>query len=314
MTLQEYRQLQAELGVLKKLLAELPPGREIESLGFESRIREVEEALASQAAPIREPVHARLTFRGKPIVGSYGIFAEFGASVVQAFSEAVAALGASQIGPLGTRGVLPGRDDYQLLITGTVLGSFGFQFEEAPSDNQTLFPEDSPLEPAIDQAKAIMKATLGTDDELTEALADIDPRAINAIRNFLDTMFKNEAVCALEFKGDVFRFADVEQVRRSMVRLEQDNIHEMDLEFPGAFLGVLPNRRTFEFKLADAEDIISGKVGNAIAEPATINQVLEQHVTIKVHSRRVGEGRPRYVLLSYGVEAAAARSDGSSDV
>ncbi len=314
MTLQEYRQLQAELGVLRKLLAELPPGREIESLGFEARMREVEDALATQAAPKREPVHARLTFRGKPIVGSYGIFAEFGASVVHAFSEAVAALGASQSGPLGTRGALPGRDDYRMLITGTVPGSFGFQFEEAPSDNQTLFPEDSPLEPAIDQAKAIMKATLGTDDELTEALADIDPRAIDAIREFLDTMFKNEAVCALEFKDDVFRFADVEQVHRSMVRLEQDNIHEIDEKFSGVFLGILPHRRTFEFKPADTEEVIGGKIGNDIAEPAAINHVLEQHVTIRVHSRRVGEGRPRYVLLSYGMEAATARSDEPSDV
>ena len=312
MTLQEYRRLQAELGALKILLAELPPGREIERLGFESRMREVKEALAAQVASIREPLYARLTFRGKPIVGSYGIFAEFGASIVQAFSEAVAALGASQGGPLGTRGVLPGRDDYRMLITGTVPGSFGFQFEEAPNDNQTLFPEDSPLEPAIDQAKAIMKATLGTDDELTEALADIDPRAIEAIREFLDTMFSNEAVCTLEFKDDVFRFADVEQVRRSMVRLEQDNIHEADEEFSGVFLGILPHRRTFEFKLADNGEIISGKVGNDIAEPAAINHVIEKRGTIRVHSRRVGEGRPRYVLLSYGMDSAAAGNDGAS--
>lgn len=314
MNLQEYRQLQAELGVLRKLLAELPPGREIESLGFESRIQEIEDVLATQAAPIREPVHARLTFRGKPIVGSYGIFAEFGASVVQAFSDAVAALGASQSGPLGTRGVIPGRDDYRMLITGTVPGSFGFQFEEAPVDLQTLFPEDSPLESAIDQTKAIMKATLGTDDELTEALADIDPRAIDAIREFLGTMFRNEAVCALDFKDDIFRFADVEQIRRSMVRLEQDNIHETDEEFPGIFLGVLPHRRTFEFKPDDTEEVISGKVGNEIADPTAINHILEQRVLIRVHSRRVGEGRPRYVLLSFSNEVAAARSDGLTDV
>lgn len=314
MTLQEYRQLQAELGVLRKLLAELPPGREIESIGFESRMREVEEALSTQTAPPREPVHARLTFRGKPIVGSYGIFAEFGSSIVQAFSEAVAALGASQSGPLGTRGALPGRDDFRMLITGTVPGSFGFQFEEAPTDAQTLFPEDSLLEPAIDQVKAIMKATLGTDDELTEALADIDPRAIDAIHEFLDTMFKNDAVCALEFKDDVFRFADVEQVRRSMVRLEHDNIHEGDEDLPGIFLGVLPHRRTFEFKVADTEDIISGKVGNDIIDPAAINQLIEQQVTIKVHSRRAGEGRPRYVLLSYSLDATAASLDGPNDV
>jgi hypothetical protein len=29
--------------------------------------------------------------------------------------------------------------------------------------------------------------------------------------------------------------------------------------------------------------------------------VLEQHVTIQVHSRRVGDGRPRLVLLGYTI-------------
>jgi len=314
MTLQEHRQLQAEHSALEKLLAELPDGREIERLGLEARKREIEESLAAQPAPCREPLRARLTFRGRPIVGSHGIFAEFGAVVVGAFSEAVAALGASQIGPLGARGILPGRDEFRLLITGTAAGSFGFQFEEAPADNLTLFPKDSPLEPAIDQAKAIMKASLGTDDELTEALADTDPRAIDAIRKFLETMTKNEAVCALEFKGDVFRFADVEQVRRSMARLEQDNIHEKDEDLAGAFLGVLPHRRTFEFKLADTTEVISGRVGKDVAEPAAINHVLEERVTIRVHSRRVGDGRPRFVLLSYDANTPAAGNDGPSDV
>ncbi len=135
---------------------------------------------------------------------------------------------------------MPGRDAFRMLITGTASGSFGFQFEEAPIDNAALSPEYSPLEPAIDQAKAIMKASLGTDDDLTEALSETDPRALDALRKFLDTMEKSEAVCALEFKGDVFRFADVEQLRRSRARLEQDNIHESEEYLAGTFLGVLP--------------------------------------------------------------------------
>lgn len=299
MNLQEYRQLQAERGALDRLLADLPTERVIERIGLEARKQDVEDALASQPAPSREPLRARLTFRGKPIVGSHGIFAEFGALVVGAFSEAVAAIGASHVGPLGSRGLLPGRDDFRMLITGTAPGSFGFQFEEAPADSRTLFPQESPLEPAIERAKAIMQASLGTDDDLTEALSEADPRAIEAIHKFLETMAKGEAVCALEFKGDVFRFADVEQVRRSMSRLAQDNIHERDESLSGRFQGVLPHRRTFEFRVSATDEIIAGKVGKDIADAASINHVLEKPVTIQVHSRRVGEGRPRYALLSY---------------
>lgn len=299
MTLQEYRQLQAERSALEKLLAEMPADREIERIGLEARKHEIDEALASHPAPSREPIRARLTFRGRPIVGSYGIFAEFGAGVVGAFSDAVAAIGASHAGPLGSRGILPGKNDFQMLITGTAPGSFGFQFEEAPADCPALFPDDSPLESAIQRTKEIMQASLGTDDELTEALSEADPRAIETIRKFLETIAKNEAVCALEFKGEVFRFADVEQVRRSTGRLAQDNIHEEEAALAGVFEGVLPHRRTFEFRVAETGEIIAGKVGKSIEDASTINHVLDRQVTISVHSRRVGAGRPRYVLIGY---------------
>ena len=66
------------------------------------------------------------------------MFAEFGAKVINTFADAIAAIGASQTTALGTRGVIPGRDDYQLLITGTALGSFGFELEEAPKDDMLL--------------------------------------------------------------------------------------------------------------------------------------------------------------------------------
>ncbi|MFH0902572.1 MAG: hypothetical protein V2A73_18230 [Pseudomonadota bacterium] len=299
MNSQEYRQLQAEKGALERLLADLSADREIERIGLEVRKQEVEEALASQPAPGREPVRARLTFRGKPIVGGHGIFAEFGALAVGTFAEAVASIGASQIGPLGSRGILPGRDELRMLITGTAPGSFGFLLEEAPVDGFSQLPQESLLEPAIDRTKAIMQASLGTDDELTEALAEADPRALEAIRRFLETMARGEAACAIELEGDVFRYADVEQVRRSIGRLGQDNIHEKDERLSGRFQGVLPHRRTFEFRVSETNEVITGRVGKSIADAASINRALDRPVTIEVHSRRVGEGRPRYVLLRY---------------
>jgi hypothetical protein len=51
------------------------------------------------------------------------------------------------------------------------LGSFGSELEEAPIDNVTLFSELSPVKSAIEQAKSIMKASIGTDDELADAVA-----------------------------------------------------------------------------------------------------------------------------------------------
>lgn len=297
MNIQEYHQLQAEQTALEGLLAELPPSRVIERMGLEYRKKKIEDTLASQPTPFRESAHASLTFRGKPIVGSHGIFAEFGATVVNAFADAVSAIGVSQLRPLGTRGAIPNRDDYQLLITGTALGSFGFELEEASGGNDMLFPELSPVERAMEKAKAIMEASLGSDDELADAVSDVDPRALEKLCAFLKPMVDQEAVCTLDFEDQVFRFDDVGQVRQSLDRLGQDNIHEGDELIEGAFQGVLPKRRTFEFKIAGTEAIINGKVGADIPDAGVINRILNRATTISVHTTSVGDGRPRYVLL-----------------
>ena len=298
MNTQERHQLLAEKTSLERMLAGLPESSVIDRMSLEARKAEVEEALAAAPTPARQPVRARLTFRGKPIVGSHGMFAEFGAKAISAFADAVAAIGASRTTALGRRGALPNREEYQLLITGTALGSFGFEIEEAPR-GETRFPELSLVDHAIEQTRKIMEASLGTDDELTEAIADVDPRAVEALRGFLQTLADQEAVCALEFKKEVFRFADVGQVRRSEGRLKQDNIHEENKSLSGRFLGVLPHRRTFEFEAAASQEIIAGKVGPDIENAGSINQVLGQDITVNVHTKRAGTGRPKYTLLSY---------------
>ncbi len=298
MNTQERHRLLAEKKSLERMLANLPESSVIDRMSLEARKAEVEKALAAVPASAREPARARLTFRGKPIVGSHGMFAEFGAKAINAFADAVAAIGASRTTALGTRGALPNREEYQLLITGTALGSFGFELEEAPKHGE-LFPELSLVDQAIEQTRRIMEASLGTDDDLTEAITDADPRAVEALRGFLKVLSDQEAVCVLEFKEEIFRFADVGQVRRSEGRLRQDNIHQEEKSLSGQFLGVLPHRRTFEFQVAEKKDIVTGKVGPAIEDAGSINHVFGRPLTIYVHTKRAGTGRPTYTLLGY---------------
>ena len=188
----EVRFLQAEQATLATLLAQLPASSVIERQGLEFRKRKVEEALASQDAADRQPAKLRLTFRGKPIAGSSGIFADFGAAAVTAFTDAVATIGASRNTSLGARGRLPNRENYRLLITDTASGSFGFELQEAPQDDavaeplrRELFDEPSSVESAVDLTMSLLEATVDTDEKLTEAIADTHPRALSALRAFL---------------------------------------------------------------------------------------------------------------------------------
>ena len=301
MNVQEIHFLQAELGELNAILEELPEDRVIERSSLESRKREVEEILAANPLPVREPVQVVLRFRGKPVVDQHGVYADFGAAAVGAFEAAVAAVGSSQSTSLGSRGVLPNRDDYRLMITGTVPGSFGFELEEVGREDGS-FPELSLVESAISQTRAILRASVGSDDELTDAIAGADPRALEAVRGFLKTLVDQEAVCDLAFRDEVFEFTDVEQVRRGRQRLSADNIHEKERELVGRFQGVLPKRRTFEFWVDEGDEVITGKVGAGIEDAGVINRLLDVSVRITVQVRQVGVGRPSFILLKYAAD------------
>jgi hypothetical protein len=120
---------------------------------------------------------------------------------------------------------------------------------------------------------------------------------LDKIRGFLQVLADNEAVCSLDYQERRVRFTDVGQLTTSLARLSLDNLHENEEYLEGELLGVLPNSRTFEFRLAgQAGEIIKGKVSAGIQAVESLNQHLNQTARIKVMVTRVGNGRPRYVL------------------
>ncbi len=67
-----------------------------------------------------------------------------------------------------------------------------------------------------------------TDDELlADSAAELDQRALDKVRAFVNTLAENEALCTLQSGGKTFQYADITQVRRSLARISQDNLHEV---------------------------------------------------------------------------------------
>jgi hypothetical protein len=276
MNLQEYKRLLAERSSLQRMLAEIPLEDVLDRSGLESRLKVVEAEIGSVTAPDREPARARLTFRGRPVVGQHGIFADFGAKATSAFADAVAKVAAGLSGR--TTQSSANREESRLLITGTALGSFGFELEEAPIGNTLDFGEGTVAGQSLELTQTILRSTLGSDDDLADSVASAGPRAAAAVRTFLELLATNEAVCALGVNYKAFQFKDVGEVRRGVE-------------------GVLPKARTFEFKISGSDEVIRGKVGSDIATPDEINGHLHKATTIDVLATRVGTGKPRYVLL-----------------
>jgi hypothetical protein len=292
----EQHSLFSERAALERMIADTPAEDVIDLRSLKVRLEIINRALAQHPVETRAPVKARLTFRGRPVVGSHGIFAEFGMTATKGFTDAIALLAASLETDLAPTGPIPNRTQNQLLITSTALGSFGFELEEHREQELPL-EEDSPVAQALKQAQALLRgAAAGSDDELTDVASGQDPRAIAAMRGFLKLLIDNEAVCAVSVGDQAFGFSDVGEVQRSLARLGQDNLHEEPQSFSGLFQGALPKRRTFEFRLAGTTEVITGKIGSGITDPGVINRHLDQPTDIQLIETRVGQGRPRYVL------------------
>lgn len=304
---EDRQHLLAERTFLQRLLAKTPATARLTRMSDEARLRKVEAQLAALPADERTPARARLTFDGVPVIRSHGIFADFGMKAVSSFTEAVASVAASLSAPLAAMGPIPNRDQNQLLITNTAVGSFGFELEEYRAE-QLALEEASPVATALERTQALLQSTLGDDDDLADIASETDPRALDKVRTFLKVLADNSAVCALQYGGSGVRFTDVGQVSRSLARLAADNLHESEEQLRGEFVGVLPNSRSFEFRLASDGQVIRGKVSPRVQNVDAINAHLHRAVQIDVTRTQIGNGRPRYLLTQmpqWGQEAEA---------
>ena len=208
----EYHHLRAELAELNKLLSMTPESAVIDRMSLEYRRSQVQAELEANPPPSRWPASAHLAFNGKPVVDREGIYANFAGAAVDAFAKAVTSLAASRQAVLGERGVIPNRENYRLLVTGTSHGSFGFEIEEVLERQASYLLNESPVEVAIGQAKGILESLAGDEEAIAEAISDTDERALDDLRDFLKVMADSEAICSLSFKNEVFRFRDVGQI------------------------------------------------------------------------------------------------------
>jgi hypothetical protein len=291
----EYQQLLAEKNFLSRDLSETPDTAMLTRRSLETRLRKIDAALTALVNAAPPPARAKLTFNGLPVVGSHGIFAEFGMKAVSSFTEAVSSVAASLSEPLAAMGPIPNRDQNQLLITNTALGSFGFELEEYRPQLPAV-AEVSNLSVALEKTRLLLQSTLGSDEELADAASETDPRAMDKVRSFLRVLADNDAVCALEYGQALVRFQSLSQVQSSLARLQADNLRERQDVLIGAFEGALPNSRTFEFKLSESGQVLRGKVAGNVEGVDQINEHRHVQVQISVTVTQVGNGRPRYVL------------------
>lgn len=291
----EFTHAQAEISFLDRMTKHGGLSN-LTRLSLQSRMNQVSASLRDPGRGAFSPAKAIVTYRGAPVRGVHGMVAEFGAAVTTKFSDAVAAIAASLGGVLNDFGPIPNKAQNQILITGTALGSFGFEFEEAPSaDAQLPLEGTTPVSQAFELVAELLEASTKSDEELSESASRLGTRALGMVSEYLDKLIAYEAFCSVTTRDHVFAFSSVDQVRVSRSRLSEENISEVPVEFTGQFLGAFPAERRFEFQSLGGP-VIHGRITAEIEDPAVINANLNRTFTIKLSARTVGRGRPRYSL------------------
>ena len=309
MTIKEYEFYASEIPALEKMLAETPEEDVIDRMSLEARLKKVRASIEG-IDPAMLPKTARLTFRGAPVFGSHGVAADFAGKAADLFADAFAAIVAGTSENLRYMGPIPDKQKNQLLITGTALGSFGFEFElpapEQPKDStqaeldlaMSSGTPPSKTDDAMMKLERLFQSTAeGTDDDVADLLEEVHPRAVKKVADFLGYISAQDAWCGLEFNEACFRFSGREQVESSAKRLACDNVKETAESFTGEFQGALPAGRTFEFKLNNQKGILRGKISPDVLDVNKINhEYLYKPASISLKVIQVGQGRPRYTL------------------
>ncbi len=306
MKYEEYTFTASEIAQLEDLLDKLPDDMVIERMGLEARLEKAKSRIADVPRP-QAPKRAYLPFRGKPVLGSSGIAADFGASALTMFTDAVTIAAAGFSGRLADKGPVPDRERNRPIITGVATGSFGFELEipgpdyVLQSEGQPALPsKENPAEEALIKIQELLMLSCdGTDDALSVLADEIHPRAVRKVVEFLELMQRNDAWFSLQYGDKKSRFNNSGQVKRAAERLNQSNIHEHEEDIPGEIHGLLPNERRFELQRAGDGTIIRGKLGREITDaPALLREHLGRTVVARLTSVRVGQGAPRYTLRS----------------
>jgi len=293
----QYNSLLAEISTVKAFLEEMPSSRFLERMSFEGRLDELENQL-KLVDDLRINKKAIITFRGKPVDNSHGITADFSGKAINSLNEMIASVTASLNKNLRFMGPIPNRNQHQLMITGTAVGSFGFEFE-LPEPEYDILAERNTVEEALFDIQFLLKKTIdGTDDDIANIVSMIHPRAVKKISEFLILLQKNEALFAMEYDKNTFRLETDAQLDAIINRLDNSNFEERTETFVGVFQGFLPESRTFEFVDHSSKDVIKGKVDISISNPEAINtEYLNKLATVSFNVVQFGQAKPKYSLL-----------------
>lgn len=256
----ELTSIKSDLAAVEALLSERDSNSD--PLGFlqysyrakelKKKLQQVEEFSSTQA-------EVGLFFGGRPVLGSYGIQADFSAKVINEFQTLVSSIFAPNEGGLGSRGPVPQRDQSQLMITDVARGSFGFILQEA-SDASLI---DSNLKISLGKALDFIYRASSPDQELFESLAqEAENRIFSSLKSFFKILYDAESTLRIVDNDREFTLQR-DGIELGRERTESVILNESDIERTGVIY-ILPESKRFE--LQEKNETLKGNISDSFFE------------------------------------------------
>ncbi|SCB89433.1 hypothetical protein GA0061081_102232 [Gilliamella bombicola] len=290
----EYFSLMSEKNTLINLISKTPDDFQfkLEKMSLNSRLEEVENKLKRVDKDfLHFPSKLKITFRGAPVLGTTGISSNFGTIAIKALTDAInCILKSLNVGK---------SENANLMITDIAKGSFGFVLEDIGNQSFSLLPEDDKSSNiAINKLQEILGFASNSDsNELIENIIELDLNSINKIKDFVEILDKNKAVCAINFNEHSFSFQNNNQVKTALSHLDIAKKSDIDEILNVMFLGVLPNKRKCEFKLVGDDNVYVASIDKKIKDPELINKHLNSYVNASFKTSQIEDRPKKYLLL-----------------
>lgn len=260
--------IKADLSAIGRLLDRVSPDSALDRAGLEYRRNQLAEEGRALPDFTGNFASVELQFGGGPVFGDSGVDARFAARMVDAFQRAVATAAASAGGAaIGSRGPLPD-GIARLHVTDVVRGSFGFRLEEL--GQQEL--HGSKLREAVAEIEGVLESLTKPDDEaFVDAVENVDPRVVTALRDFMTGLDQASAVCRVIAQDREVRFDSLALTESAAKRIQTFQVTEEEDDILGILWGVLPESRRFEFKRDD--EMLKGRLGKEIGDPVSLQSL-----------------------------------------
>lgn len=259
----EKQALLADRAAVADLLASMSTEDTLGRMSFENRLNDIDDQLAAIEADTDTIGSVALMFGGSPVAGSRSIDVNFSTQIIGAFQDLVTKrIAHEEYGKLGSRGRVPLRSSTSLAITDLVRGSVGFVLEE---DAQNFQVADSAVKIAIDDVTRVIASIAAEDvDEFERAVESLDRRLLVSLRDFFRVLDDERATLRI-IENDRDESLDSISIVRGRLRVDATEISDTESEnIVGELLGLLPDSKKFEMRLANGE-IIKGTVVAATA-------------------------------------------------